>query len=148
MVEIYYGNTDKNSRTEVTGDLYNTIENFSVTELPTLLKNYSEPNFISFDGLGIDLLNNNKVFYQENNNYYFGGVFSTISDENRDLRDSSYLTINLKDRVEPTISIKFYGDCCRKILLIYADGTETINVDSDLIVFEVQNKNQELLKII
>lgn len=138
------------------------IKTFSLVEPPTdmkiygadnqmytnLLNNNALPKFISFDGEGIDLLDNNKNFYTEGD--FKGYVSSVVSDENclLDSDEANIFTLHETtlipedfEKIYKNITIAFYGDCCREVKVTYdtVEGyyyEEIIPVSSNLLVIK------------
>ena len=149
MVEIQYAKLNQEMQENVAGWLY-TESNLLPSDdssglypsVRMLITNNAPPNYITFDGDGIDLDNLDKQFYSEGD--YVGFISSNITDENcqgSSANDSIYLNYNDGYlNFDNGITISFYGDCCREITVqyIFPDTTseyETYSVDGDLFYF-------------
>lgn len=111
-----------------------------------LLDNNALPKFISFDGEGIDLLDNNKNFYTDGD--FKGYVSSGVSDEHCLLNSDEAYIFTLHQtalipedfkRIYQNITIAFYGDCCREVKVTYCglndtEYSEVVSVSSNLLV--------------
>ncbi len=104
------------------------FEEFSAPLFPITydeLKNsYKVTNYISFDGLGIDLLDDNKQFYKDE---YTGYISPGVSSEKYDSSLDGYpalfaqpIVYTVADNKYPEgITIRFYGHCCSKVDITY-----------------------------
>ena len=86
-----------------------------------LLENYITPNFVSFDGNGIDLKEKNKKFYSAGD--YAGLISVDVSDSECQLNGfnlklSGTGTGNMLN-LKKGITLTFYGNCCAKIYAMY-----------------------------
>ena len=128
MVEIQYAKLNQEMQENVAGWLY-TESNLLPSDdssglypsVRMLITNNAPPNYITFDGDGIDLDNLDKQFYSEGD--YVGFISSNITDENcqgSSANDSIYLNYNDGYlNFDNGITISFYGDCCREITVQY-----------------------------
>ncbi len=138
MVEIHYKELNQTMQEKATGTLWEGFENVSETNFTTLLKSNAPPNYISFDGNGINLDNTHTEFLTSGD--YVGYISSAISNENCKLSPAlEAIHIRCDELLDLTggITIAFYGDCCRKLTVryTYPDATnefETYNVNSSL----------------
>ena len=136
MVQIQYLSINNDLQDFASGDFDGGLLNFSVTEMDTLLNNNDSPEYVSFDGNGIDLQDTSKKFYESGD--YAGFVSKGVSDES--CKISQYISVWVSDGFDLSqgLTIKFYGDCCRKIFIQYCnEQTEAIfeeyfDVSSDL----------------
>lgn len=108
-----------------------------------LIDNYDTPNYLSFDGNGIDLKDKNKKFYSAGD--YVGYISANISDDSRQLsgcgfkldRTDSNSIVSLKKG----ITFVFYGNCCSKMYAIYRNEKtelfleEEFEVDKEIFTF-------------
>ena len=144
MVEIQYAQLNEEMQENVDGWLYTESDLLSVgdsySRAKTLITNNAPPNYISFDGNGIDLNDNEKVFYSEGD--YVGFISSDVSDEDcHCTSENIYLTYNDGYlNFDNGITISFYGDCCSELTVqhIFPDTTsefETYTVDGELFHF-------------
>lgn len=100
-----------------------------------LLNQYASPNYIAFDGLGINLDDNSKKFY--GNGDYSGWMSLYTSDAT--CRFPALFGVSFYwERIYPEgITLSFYGDCCRELEVRYfEDGarvgeTETVAVTDE-----------------
>lgn len=115
--------------------------------------NASESNYLSFDGNGIELLNNNLKFYEEEDAC---GYILTDNDGSQFISDSNctisggyipfvngnlntgYNCFCLNGKFPPVITIHFYGNCCSEIVIAYGNRsngnilkTQTVEVSKD-----------------
>lgn len=145
MVEIQYMQLDKQIQDSAKGYIYGESpllpsSSGGFPSVRTLLDNYSPPNYISFDGQGIDLADQNKCFYSPGD--YVGYISNDVSSEERNnfCGESIYITGNFSE-LSKGITIAFYGDCCTEIDVqyIFPDTTsevETLKVDGSLFHFK------------
>lgn len=116
-----------------------------------LKNNFKIANYIAFDGLGIDLENDNQKFLQ---NEFTGFLSSETSNSNLELPYSTEIQFTIPDAYPKGITICFYGDCCKELLIEYYMGTEIINsyykaVENPNVYIPIEafiEKNNELLK--
>lgn len=88
-----------------------------------LKNNYKQPNYIAFDGLGIDLTDDNKVFYDCE---YAGFISKTASDEEGH-GSGVYMSFTIPETPPKNITLLFYGDCCEKMYVQHTVNTEEIS---------------------
>lgn len=100
-----------------------------------LLNQYASPNYIAFDGLGIDLDDDSKKFYESGD--YSGWMSLYTSDATRRF-PALFGVAFYWERIYPEgITLSFYGDCCRELEVRYfEDGaqvgeTETVAVEDE-----------------
>lgn len=145
MVQINYAKLNDKMQRYATGKCEGDLEGFSETDLSALVKNNKPPEFISFDGNGIDLNDRNKKFYESGD--YAGYISSEVSDENCNLSGAeiyiSYKGVVLDNLdLSQGITFSFYGDCCREMYIQYINSNtetfweENIAVNSDLFVLK------------
>lgn len=145
MVQINYAKLNEKMQRYATGTCEGGLEGFSETDLSALVKNNKPPEFISFDGNGIDLNDRNKKFYESGD--YAGYISSEVSDENCNLSGAeiyiSYKGVVLDNLdLSQGITFSFYGDCCREMYIQYINSNtetfweENIAVNSDLFVLK------------
>ncbi len=136
MVQIQYLSINSDLQDFASGDFDGGLKNFSVTEMDALLNNNDSPEYVSFDGNGIDLEDTTKKFYWSGD--YAGFVSDGVSDES--CKISQYISVWGLGGFDLSqgLTIKFYGNCCRKIFIQYCnEQTEAIyeeyfDVTSDL----------------
>lgn len=145
MVQINYAKLNEKMQRYAMGTCEGGLEGFSETDLSALVKNNKPPEFISFDGNGIDLNDRNKKFYESGD--YAGYISSEVSDENCNLSGAeiyiSYKGVVLDNLdLSQGITFSFYGDCCREMYIQYINSNtetfweENIAVNSDLFVLK------------
>ena len=107
-------------------------ERFPIT-YDELKNSYKVMNYISFDGLGIDLLDNNKEFYDNGeyiaylSSYDSGSIYGPVLYDEVNgqylygySNDSAPIIYNIDNNNYPTgITIRFYGYCCNNISVRY-----------------------------
>lgn len=142
MVEVIYYDLDRESHnfTELSCSGAADISDISkFGDGQKLLDNVDTPNYFSFDGDGIDLNTWNKTFYSSGD--YVGYISSDVSDEQGKI--SGHFGLSLKiigtDDLDfhKGITFVFYGNCCKKIYVMYRNSNtesiweEEIIVDSE-----------------
>lgn len=147
MVEIRYSELNKNMQNNVGGYIAsysNTImpkPEYEMADVKPLIANNNLLNYYSFDGVGINLDDNNKSFYTAGD--YAGYISDNVSDENCFVNSSGFIHLEYPDGYldfEQGLTIAFYGDCCAEIDIQYVkpDTTshfETLVVTDDLFHF-------------
>lgn len=108
----------------------------------TIFNNTEPCNYITFDGLGINLLDESLKFYEEGD---FRGYTNGLSDENCVVQDGSTLLIGYSETVDAyplKMTIQFKDLCCTEIDISYRnlrglpiDG-DTISVNSKFVTIE------------
>lgn len=93
-----------------------------------LLDNYNTPNYLSFDGKGIKLKENNQKFYSSGD--YVGYISDGVSNaqgqiSNSWLRFSRNSTDSYLD-FDKGITFVFYGNCCKSFYAMYRDSETQI----------------------
>lgn len=138
MVSVHYGNV-------ISEDIHGGIvgvcpdaADFSESNIQTILENNAEPNYISFDGLGIDLDNKYKTFI--NHQKYKGYCSNSLSDENCNIAsNNNYINLKNNNPVNAPITIKFNGDCCRELVVAFTyedshNEYEYVDCNGELVV--------------
>ena len=122
---------------------------YSSEDLKPLLENNVIPRYISFDGEGINLINNTKTFFTDGD--FKGWVSNQVSNENAEfesdfINECSFALGNMDvaptdfERVFKNITIAFSDDCCREIEVVYycytnsTSYTQIVSVDSNLLI--------------
>ncbi len=101
-----------------------------------LLDNYDTPNYLSFDGNGIDLKDKNKKFYSEGD--YVGYISGSVSDSSKQLGNCG-LMFNRKStesfsEFKKGITFVFYGNCCSKMYAMYRNGNTEAFLEEEITV--------------
>lgn len=115
------------------------LDNFSLS-IQDVYNTTAEPDYITLDGLGINLNDTNKGFYQDGD--YVGLVWSGLSDGNRFVDGYIWFMEDTPDTPKPLSSygpnftIEFYGDCCEKFSLGIFDGED---LHTDVMEVPVEN---------
>lgn len=127
MAEVWYYDLDTQTRNAVSISL----NGFgSLSDIPSsgdgqeLLDNYDTPNYLSFDGKGIKLKENNQKFYSSGD--YVGYISDGVSNSQgrignswlRFSRNSTDSYLNFKKG----ITFVFYGNCCKSFYAMYRDS--------------------------
>lgn len=106
----------------------------------TLRDNPRTSNFLTFDGPGINLTDDNLKFYETGD--YTGYQIKGISDKDSDIEfiDSNAIMLDTQRGYPPRVTILFKDHCCNEIKILYYDRmneaaalTETVEVNSDKI---------------
>ena len=134
MAEIHVFQVVESMQNNISGRVINAIDldsNHITSE--KLIKSYNIPNYMSFDGEGINLNNSRKRFYSRGD--YYGYISNTVSDENCSCKYSSIqLDVPNTFDFSKGITISFYGNCCREIYVKYNFSDATSDFES----FEVE----------
>lgn len=114
---------------------------FSELSLISLFNNAVTPNYISFDGKGIDLLDNNTQFYKSGD--YVGFISLAVSGADRTFgsigNTPSFFLIQkdntpIRFPIDKGMTIEFYGDCCSKIRVDYLDENHNSVIANEILV--------------
>lgn len=142
MAEIHLIQTIEKMQSSVSGYISNALVlDSNYPDARELITTCNIPNYISFDGKGINLNDIHKQFYSEGD--YYGYISKEISNENC---GAPYSLIHLAPSngvfdFSKGITITFYGDCCREIYVKYTfrDTTsdyEVFTVDTPMFHFK------------
>lgn len=110
-------------------------EDFSGNTLDSTSLNTQPCNYLTFDGNGVDLLDNNLKFYEEGDysgytfTYYVGNAI--LSNERCNLGSDCPLWI--EPPYPEKITIQFFGNCCSRIMIEYCSAATGETLDSQLI---------------
>lgn len=129
MLEVKQFNFENISPAEVV--LFNSVTTDSYDKIKN---SYENVNYISFDGLGIDLEDDNKVFSSYGD--YLGIMSRKISNENCLFDDTPpQIVFNYNSSGNPKReTICFYGDCCKKVKFTLTNINDvTISQEKDVI---------------
>lgn len=127
MTEVWYYDLDKQTRNAVSISL----NGFgSLSDIPSsgdgqeLLDNCNVPNYLSFDGNGIKLKENNQKFYSSGD--YVGYISDSVSNAQGQISNSGlkFYRNNTGNYLnfEKGITFVFYGNCCKSFYAMYRDS--------------------------
>lgn len=144
MVKVRYYDLDVNNLNTVNLQVsnYGNISDIKNADANSLLNDYSVPNYISFDGSGIDLKRRKKKFYSVGD--YVGFISKNVSDEKGNITCEFNITRKNTETLldfKKGITLIFYENCCKEIYVIYraADGNsiyeESIPVGKEVFTF-------------
>lgn len=101
-----------------------------------LLDNYDTPNYLSFDGAGIDLKDKNKKFYSSGD--YVGCISASVSDSSRQLGNCGLKFDRTSTDGYPDfkkgITFVFYGNCCAKMYAMYRNENTEVFLEEEITV--------------
>lgn len=129
MLEVKQFNFENISPAEVV--LFNSVTTDSYDKIKN---SYENVNYISFDGLGIDLEDDNKVFSSYGD--YLGIMSRKTSNENCLFDDTPpQIVFNYNSSGNPKReTICFYGDCCKKVKFTLTNIEDvTVSQEKDVI---------------
>lgn len=119
-------------------------------DFDTIHNNTTPCNYLTFDGEGINLIDNDLKFYETDD--FAGYTLPYASDTDCNIAEdyeTASLFINtgaIKDNYPERLTIQFYGNCCSKIDIVYygANGvaakTETINVTDKFLTIALERE--------
>lgn len=114
------------------------IEDVFGATADTVLNNFTPCNYLTFDGAGVDLLDENLRFYE--NGDYTGYTLNEISDGSGEINYyNNYSacmrinTANQPDAYPNRITIQFKDYCCSEILIKYYDAVRHAAVEEQTI---------------
>lgn len=135
-------------------------EDFSGNKVDTTMLNRKPCNYLTFDGNGVDLLDNNLKFYEEGD--YSGYTFTDyggstfVSDEDCFIADSrgGYNGFWIKSPFPENITIQFFENCCSKIKIYYVYATsgnvlktQTVNVADEWATLNLEPEDCSRIEI-
>lgn len=116
------------------------------SDFNNVLNNTSPCNYLTFDGKGINLIDENLKFYEDGE--YIGYTLQKHSDGNREFEGFTHddaLWINTAptlDEYPERLTLQFKDNCCKEIQIAYCnkyggvDKTETITVTNKFVTVE------------
>ncbi len=145
-VTVRYYDIDKENANKVnllSNGNFSSLSNIPVGTLNAnfLLDNYDPPNYLSFDGNGIDLKEKDKKFYSSGD--YVGCISASASDGSKQINGCGLKFVAKNDgvlKLNKSITITFYGNCCNKMYAMYrnedgeAFSEEEISVGKEIFI--------------
>lgn len=138
---VRYYDIDKENTNALKLSVYGNFN--SLSDIPSntlnaqfLLDNYDTPNYLSFDGAGIDLKNKNKKFYSSGD--YVGYISGSVSDSLHQLGNCGLKFDRTNNDSFPNlkkgITFVFYGNCCAEMHAMYRNENTELFLEEEITV--------------